>query len=329
MRSSPSRSRPTRRVERTPEEREAIKEWNDVSQKYFSHGRSGSSWSAPARWRRPPRGAPRAPTPFGAGSVKALAKLIELQRKVAQQRHGEALATARSATTVLTVLVCVGLGLGLGLAYVISRGISHPLRQTVEMLKDIAEGEGDLTKRLEVRSTDELGQRRPLVQRHHRKGCTTSWSRRVKLRPSAWRRRSSSRGRRGTCRPARKSRRRAWRRRRPRWRRSPRTVKQNADNARQASQLAPAVARTWRRRAGRWCGEAVDAMSGDQPVVEEDRRHHHDDRRDRVPDEPAGAERGGGSGARRRAGPRLRGGGGRGAEPGAAQRRRRRRRSRG
>ena len=206
--------------ERTSEEREAIKEWNEVSQKYFG---SRPKWfelvgagrmEEAAAWRA------AGPTPFGAGSVKALGKLIELQRKVAQQGHAEALATARSATAILTVLVCVGLGVGLGLAYVINRGISHPLRQTVEMLKDIAEGEGDLTKRLQVRSTDELGEVahwfKPSSER-----CTTSWSRCVRPRPTRGRRRNSSRGRRGNCPRERRSRRRAWRRRRPRSRRSP------------------------------------------------------------------------------------------------------------
>ncbi len=37
-------------------------------------------------------------------------------------------------------------------------GVSAPIRTTVNMLKDIAEGEGDLTKRLEVKGEDEVGE---------------------------------------------------------------------------------------------------------------------------------------------------------------------------
>jgi methyl-accepting chemotaxis protein len=37
-------------------------------------------------------------------------------------------------------------------------GVSGPIRTTVNMLKDIAEGEGDLTKRLEVKGEDEVGE---------------------------------------------------------------------------------------------------------------------------------------------------------------------------
>ena len=41
---------------------------------------------------------------------------------------------------------------------VVYRGVAIPISKAVDMLKDIAEGEGDLTKRLEVRSQDEVGE---------------------------------------------------------------------------------------------------------------------------------------------------------------------------
>ena len=45
-----------------------------------------------------------------------------------------------------------------GCAWVIvTRAISRPISNTVTMLRDIAEGEGDLTKRLEIHSNDEMG----------------------------------------------------------------------------------------------------------------------------------------------------------------------------
>ncbi|MBR9979544.1 MAG: methyl-accepting chemotaxis protein, partial [Desulfatitalea sp.] len=39
----------------------------------------------------------------------------------------------------------------------LARSIVGPIRRTVDMLKDISEGEGDLTKRLEAKSKDEIG----------------------------------------------------------------------------------------------------------------------------------------------------------------------------
>ncbi len=46
---------------------------------------------------------------------------------------------------------------GLVLAFSIARTITHPLRAAVDMLEDIAEGEGDLTRRLDANGRDELG----------------------------------------------------------------------------------------------------------------------------------------------------------------------------
>jgi methyl-accepting chemotaxis protein len=47
---------------------------------------------------------------------------------------------------------------GIFIASIFARGIVRPIVLAVRMLKDIAEGEGDLTKRLEVKSNDEVGQ---------------------------------------------------------------------------------------------------------------------------------------------------------------------------
>lgn len=44
------------------------------------------------------------------------------------------------------------------LAFMVERQVSTPLQRLTNRLKDIAEGEGDLTKRLEVTSKDELGE---------------------------------------------------------------------------------------------------------------------------------------------------------------------------
>lgn len=41
--------------------------------------------------------------------------------------------------------------------FIVTRAVIYPIRNTVKMLRDIAEGEGDLTRRLEIRSNDEVG----------------------------------------------------------------------------------------------------------------------------------------------------------------------------
>ncbi len=57
---------------------------------------------------------------------------------------------------VVSLLVMVGVGLTLGIA--LSSRFTTPLAQAVRMLQDVAEGEGDLTKRLEVHSGDEVSE---------------------------------------------------------------------------------------------------------------------------------------------------------------------------
>ena len=62
-----------------------------------------------------------------------------------------------------SVLMLMGTGgvtsiLAIALLWYAAGGIVRPIRSTVEMLKDIAEGEGDLTKRLEIKASDEVGE---------------------------------------------------------------------------------------------------------------------------------------------------------------------------
>jgi methyl-accepting chemotaxis protein len=58
----------------------------------------------------------------------------------------------------ILVITLIAVIVGLVVAYGVMRGIVDPLKQTNVMLKDIAEGEGDLTKRVSVKSKDEVGE---------------------------------------------------------------------------------------------------------------------------------------------------------------------------
>jgi len=59
---------------------------------------------------------------------------------------------------LLLAAIFISLALTLLLTYVVSGKISGPLKEASAMVKDIAEGEGDLTVRLKVESTDEVGE---------------------------------------------------------------------------------------------------------------------------------------------------------------------------
>jgi len=58
---------------------------------------------------------------------------------------------------IVVFLIAVGCGSALA-AFVINRQIMTPLHDLTARLKDIAEGEGDLTKRLDISSNDEIGE---------------------------------------------------------------------------------------------------------------------------------------------------------------------------
>ncbi|WP_313652294.1 methyl-accepting chemotaxis protein, partial [Pseudomonas soli] len=78
-----------------------------------------------------------------------MAEVNQLQKDLAEQRR-----------TDITGMTLVGLGiaaLGLLVIWLLALGIARPLKQMVAMLDDIAQGEGDLTRRLHSDRADELG----------------------------------------------------------------------------------------------------------------------------------------------------------------------------
>ncbi|NCC62176.1 MAG: methyl-accepting chemotaxis protein, partial [Verrucomicrobiae bacterium] len=62
-----------------------------------------------------------------------------------------------AAVLSLTVLI-IGLSAFLAIAFIIMHSMLKPIHRTLALLQDIAQGEGDLTKRLTVSSRDEIGE---------------------------------------------------------------------------------------------------------------------------------------------------------------------------
>jgi len=90
-----------------------------------------------------------------------LAAITAHQNTVSQKLDEDATAIRKSSqqlevTIFGLVAICVAVMIAWGVAMV--RGVATALHKLIDMVKDVAEGEGDLTKRLQIASQDELGQ---------------------------------------------------------------------------------------------------------------------------------------------------------------------------
>ena len=87
-----------------------------------------------------------------------LDKLTKINLSIAQETNKAASDTYQRTMIVLFIIIGIGILIGLFFAMIISKGITKPIAGAVAGLKDIAEGEGDLTTRLEIQSKDEVGE---------------------------------------------------------------------------------------------------------------------------------------------------------------------------
>jgi methyl-accepting chemotaxis protein len=76
---------------------------------------------------------------------------------VVTAERGELLAGISRLTVLIAGAGTIVLLIGIGIAILIGRSVSKPISAAVQVLKGISEGEGDLTRRLDIKSKDELG----------------------------------------------------------------------------------------------------------------------------------------------------------------------------
>ena len=96
-------------------------------------------------------------TPILSAINEEIDGLVERETEGMQQISDDLLQATDTGIKLQLGLAGIGLVLGVLIAIVISRMVTLPLNQTVAALEDVAEGEGDLTRRIEVRSQDEFG----------------------------------------------------------------------------------------------------------------------------------------------------------------------------
>ena len=83
--------------------------------------------------------------------------LDDIEKALAKKEKEIKSAVARQRNWLIGAIVIIIAAVGSGLTLV-SRKISGPIKAATVMLQDIAQGEGDLTKRLELQSQDEIGE---------------------------------------------------------------------------------------------------------------------------------------------------------------------------
>ncbi|GFO56553.1 chemotaxis protein [Geomonas sp. Red276] len=90
--------------------------------------------------------------------LASFAAMQQFQKQRVDYRYTEAVTLYHTARTGLLISLVFAVLLGSFSAFMASRSITKPLKSLIEMLRGIAQGEGDLTQRLEEHSKDELGQ---------------------------------------------------------------------------------------------------------------------------------------------------------------------------
>ncbi len=87
-----------------------------------------------------------------------LQEIIDAEEVLIGVRGKEQESTSEFAISFTLIGTLLAIVIGVVVAFFVARGILGPLKATNNMLKDIAEGEGDLTKRISVNTKDEIGE---------------------------------------------------------------------------------------------------------------------------------------------------------------------------
>ncbi|GAB6044200.1 methyl-accepting chemotaxis protein [Endothiovibrio diazotrophicus] len=97
-------------------------------------------------------------TPVVKAVRQEVGTLVERLRRETDRTGGELMGQVSGTRTLVLSLMVVGVLLGGAVATVIGLGIVRPVRGAIRAMRDISEGEGDLTRRLRVVGHDEVSE---------------------------------------------------------------------------------------------------------------------------------------------------------------------------
>jgi len=96
--------------------------------------------------------------PLAAPINKAFSEMCDYQNSRIDSRYEEAVKGYKAARIGFIIAMLLAVIIAIGTSLVITKSITTPLGKMVNMLKDIASGEGDLTKQLDASAKDEIGE---------------------------------------------------------------------------------------------------------------------------------------------------------------------------
>jgi methyl-accepting chemotaxis protein len=95
---------------------------------------------------------------FAPNAVKTLGKLITIQNDLGDQKRAQVNSEANSSLQMIRVLLLLAIAAGLTMAFIATRSVTMPVTALAAHLSELAAGGGDLTKRMDVKAKDEVGQ---------------------------------------------------------------------------------------------------------------------------------------------------------------------------
>lgn len=96
--------------------------------------------------------------PKTAKAVEVVTEFMRYQQQLTEEAYNSAVEAYNMTRLILISITVIAFIVSLSLFFIISRSITGPLNLGVERVSDLAQGEGDLTKRIDLKTKDELGE---------------------------------------------------------------------------------------------------------------------------------------------------------------------------
>lgn len=142
----------------TFEQSDAITEFDTVYKAYVKTLAEVIATHSSDKWRMDSDTIRNHLGPLVERTKKNLSALVAVIRKGSADESNGLIESVSQTSILITTLFGIGLILGIAAAILIVMVVVKPIKQAVEAMRDIAQGDGDLTRRLKVQGRDEIAQ---------------------------------------------------------------------------------------------------------------------------------------------------------------------------